>query len=80
MLSSNGLNLCCVLGAAPCSTCRKSDGEPILGRRDDGDDDDPPLLLLYANNLLLTEKLPRLNARDADSRVRATTDLAERLP
>ena len=64
MLNSNGRNLSVLLGMA-FSTCRKSDGAPILGRRGP----------LYVFNVLLTEKLPRLDARDAKLLVLVTHSL-----
>lgn len=54
MLNSRGLNLSVRRGRA-FWTCLKSVGAPICGRRGP----------LYAFNFLLTEKLPRLDARDA---------------
>lgn len=62
MLSSKGLNRSVLLGTE-FSTCRNSVGAPIRGLRDPLRD----LLRgpLYALSVLLTEKLPRLDARDA---------------
>ncbi len=64
MLNSSGLNLSALLGTG-LSTCRKSEGAPILGLRGP----------LYAFNFLLTEKLPRLDARDAKLLVLVTHSL-----
>lgn len=68
MLSCSGLKFAAIRGTGgiEVSTCRKSDGAPIvivLGL---------PWNPLYAFSLLLIEKLPRLDAREAKLFVRET--------
>ncbi len=68
MLSSSGRNLATCLGIA-IWTCLKSVGAPMRGLRGP----------LYAFNFLLTEKLPRLDARETKLLVLVTHSLDDAL-